>query len=309
MKRLAFCFILAGLLNGCESAEPITSLPVGEFAPDPDTVTIVINNYNAQTGNKFQNLFVSNDSVIAAQGSLHLSTARDGFYDTLKQSLNPIYGFSVTVPETLQNFADLMLYYDGINLGQQNQLACGQTLSTTNDAIIYNDDRLGGNPPEFLGLRDCDKVYMGMNPNSFDYNQDGIPDYVEMKCGMSPINKNIALTSTAGDGVSDIDKCKKHIPIDENAFTQPNQVFAYQYSIQVNSDGSQNFTTSNIPILNSGEENLITFTITETDAKSGLPVQIFTAFAVLPAGSTGKTLSFNYWGTPGNFWNQKVSPQ
>jgi hypothetical protein len=308
MRNLLVVLIFS--LCACNKSESLSPLELGLFAPNPDLVTVKIKAYLPQSGKAFQNLFVSNDSVRVAQGQLWYSTSRDGFYDSVKSTLNSTFGFTITGPETvLSGFADLLLFDAGINLSQQGFLQCSSTLmlSSSNDAFVYNDDRLAGNPAVFLGLRDCDKVYMGLNPNLYDFNSDGIPDYLEMKCGMSPINKGIADVSTAGDGMLDIDKCKRHIPIDEDANLQPNQIFAYQYGFQLNNDGSTDFTIANIPILNGGAENLLTFTVTETDNKNG-PAQIYTAYALLKSGYAGKTLQFQYWATaPANFYNQEVA--
>src|SRR5262249_12340296 len=126
------------------------------------------------------------------------------------------------------------------------------------------------------------------------------------QCGINPLSPGAAFVSTAGDGVANIDKCKAHIPTDENAFTQPNQAFSYKYKVQVNDDGSSDFTISNIPILNGGEGNFIAFYVTETDSQNGAP-GVYTAFTVLKNGYANKTLEFPYWATSSsNFFNQEI---
>jgi hypothetical protein len=296
-------------LCGCNPSESLSNLSQGEFAVTPDTVTIKIKGYRPQTGKIFQNLFVSNYSVKVKQGQLYYSTSRDSMADVVKKSLVSTYGFNTTGPETVvTGFADLVLFQAGINLGEQSMIFCASNLltSSSNDALIYNDSRLSGNPVAFLGLRDCDKVYMGMNPQKFDFNGNGIPDYIEMQCGMNPLSTSDAFVSTAGDGVANIDKCKRHVPIDEYYYTQPNQAFAYQYNVQVNQDGSSDFTVMNIPILNGGADNFISFYVTETDSQNGAP-GLYTAFSILKPGYTGKTLEFPYWATaPSNFFNQEI---
>ena len=110
----------------------------------------------------------------------------------------------------------------------------------------------------------------------------------------------------AGDGVEDIDKCKRHIPIDENYYTQPNQLFAYQYNTVVNPDNSMDFTVSNIPILNGGTENFFAFYVTEINPSTN-EESVYTAYAVLKSGYASKTLQFAYWATSApNFYNQEI---
>lgn len=302
--------LMALICAGCgQKTESLQQLGLGEFAAPPDVVTIKILGYKPQVGKAYQNLFVSNFSVKAQKGTLTLSTARDGMPDALKQSLNAKYGFTIDSAESsAPGFADLMLFDAGLTLAQQSLLFCSsnQQISSSNDAVVYNDDRQAGNPVRFLGLRDCDKVYMGLNPQAFNFSGDGIPDYLKMRCGLNPLSKTDAFISTAGDGVLNIDKCKRNIPIDESAYTQPNQLFSYQYNTIVNQDGSRDFTISNIPVLNTGDENFIAFYLTEIDLSNNAPA-LYTAFAILKAGYAGKTLQINYWATDASkFFNQEI---
>lgn len=292
-------------LAACSKNESLSPLAQGQFALAPQYVTVKIQGYKPQSGNTFQNLFVSNFSVTAKGGQLYYSSARD-MSDSLKQSLANDYGFTLSSPESsVLGFADLLLYQAGVKLSQQTLMTCSSSLqsNTSADGFFYNDDRAGG-ATTFLGLRDCDKVYMGLNPNKFNYNGNGIPDYLQMRCGLNPLNKNQAFVSTAGDGVANIDKCKRHIPIDENAYTQPNQLFAYNYNNQLNSDGTTTFTVSNIPVMNNGAENFIAFYVTETN--SALNTQsVYTAYAVLKDGYAGKTLLINYWALSSATYNNQ----
>lgn len=297
-------------LGGCQqNHEDLASLDLSSMASAPQTMKVLIENYRPQPGHVFQNIFVSNFSVKAAHSQLQWSTSRDGLSDELKTSTAPVFGFSVTSPEsTVPGFADLVIYNSGINLSQQNLLYCAssQMGSSSNDVIIYNDTRYPGAPEVHLGLRDCVKSYIGLNPNRFDFNENGIPDYLELRCGLNPQNKTQAFLSTAGDGVANIDKCKMNIPIDESADSQANRLFAYQYSQNALPDGSMSFEIGNIPVLKSGEDNLLVFYITETNLTTR-ESNLYTAYAVLKAGYAGKTLQFDYWATsPAAFVNQQI---
>ncbi len=299
------------MVGGCggQTTDALQPLDQNSFAAPPQTMIIKIQNYQPQPGKTFQNLFVANSSVVVKKGQLRLSQSRDGMADILKQSLVPTYGFAIDSAESaVKGFGDQLLFKLGITISQQNLLYCSglQMVSSSNDAFIYNDDRAAGSPPQFLGLRDCEKNHIGLNVKSFDFDNDGIPDYLEMMCGLNPMNKSDAFLSTAADGVANIDKCKRHIPIDEDANSQPNHLFAYQYSTILNMDGSSEFTVKNISILDEGKENFISIYITETDASGGAPV-LATAFAILKAGYAGKTLNVAYWGSdPYKLNNQQV---
>lgn len=296
------------LFIGCSQVEPLKPLDTNSLAIPPQTMSVIIKGYRPQAGKVFQNLFVSNFSVKVAQGALSLSTSRDGMSDTFKTSLTSDYGFNINSPESVvPGFADLLLFNIGVTTPAQSLMYCGsnQMLSSSNDVLIYNDSRLGGTQ-EFLGLRDCEKVYMGLNPNLFNFAGDGIPDYLKLRCGLNPLNKNDAYLSTAGDGIANIDKCKRNIPIDENGYTEANQLFAYQYNIQANPDGTTDFVVNNIPILNGGDQNFLAFYVTETDL-SNKPAAIYTAFSVIKNGYANKTLQFDYWAKdPSNSTNQEI---
>jgi hypothetical protein len=300
VKLILLFAITALVATGCggnTNGSVLQPLAEGLFAAPPDTVTVVIKGYRPQTGNAFQNNFVSNYSVKVQNGQLYLSSSRDSLSDVVKQSLASQYGFSTSSAESVvTGFADLVLYDLGITTSQQSVMHCSSNLmlSSSNDALIYNDDRVSGSPAQFLGLRDCEKLYLGLNPSLFDTAGNGIPDYLKMHCGLNPSDKNEAYISTSGDGVANIDKCKSNIPLDENAMTQPNQLFAYHYSTQLNTDGSMDLTVSNIPILNGGAENFIALYITETSQSTSAP-SLYTAYAVLKNGYAGKTLDIPYW--------------
>ncbi|OFZ14654.1 MAG: hypothetical protein A2Z20_03715 [Bdellovibrionales bacterium RBG_16_40_8] len=301
---IIFCF-------GCAKHQnELLPLELGSFAVKPKTITIRIKNYNPRPGQEFQNLFVSNYSVIAELGSLQLSSARDGLSDFTKNQKYITNGFATFSAESvLPGIADIFLFYSGIVSSQYYTLYCSQSLmqNSSNDAFVYDDtSRPNGYSNEFLGLRDCVKYYMGLNPALFDYDNDGIPDYLEVRAGLNPANKYDAYLSTAGDGVLNIDKVKRNIPIDENAYTQPNQIFSYKYETQVNIDNSRDFIISNIPVLNNGIENFISFNLTEYDI-SDTSTSIYTAFMIIKNVTTSAPLEIGYWATdPTKYYNQQI---
>lgn len=299
-------------LSGCNDSN-LQSLGQAQFAQPPQTMSIAIMNYAPQPGNAFKDLFVSNFSVKAAQGQLLLSTSRDGLPDTLKQQLNPVFGF-VPGPGAYSvnpGFSDLLLDLLGVTATQESQLVCSTNLqqSSSNDAFIFPDIRVPGSPMAFIGLRDCEKDYLGLNPQKFDNNGNGIPDYLKIRCSLNPRDAHDYAIDGAADGVSNYDKCKEHIPIDESSTSQPNTLFAYHYKYDVFPNGTRNLYVSNIPILNGGQDNFIAFYLTEMNL-STKAVSLYTAFTILGGGSNGLNLKFNYWATsPANFFNQEVVQQ
>jgi hypothetical protein len=303
--------------NACtqKATNTLTALQQQQIAPAPQTVTIQLSGYKPAAGRSFQNIFVNNFSVKAAQGKLSYSTARDGMPDSLKQAHVSDYNFSISGPESaIPYFSDLMLYLAGITTTSQNLLYCpqaagstpSQTINTSNDGFTYTDSRITPPSTEFLGLRDCDKLYIGLkNVASFDNDGDGIPDYLEIRNGLNPANPGDALLSITGDGVSNLEKVKRGIPVDENADSQPNKLFASSYNIVVQADATRTFTVSNLPIMNGGQDNFIAFNLIELNNVTQVPY-LYTAFYILPANSTGLTYKFLFWGSPSGSGNQNV---
>jgi len=287
-----------------------TLVPLGPsvLTSPPQTVALQIQNYKPQTGNTFQNVFVSNFSVVAKGGNISYSTARDGLTDVIKQQQAINYGFNVSSPESvISGFSDLVLFISGVTAALQTNVVCpsGLMADTANDGFSFNDNRIGG-LLTFLGLRDCDKTYLGINLKTYDSNNNGIPDYLELRCGMNPLSPSQAFISSAGDGIKNIDKCRMNLPIVENGNSPSSQLLAYQYSNTINSNGSLNLNIKNIPILNGGQDNFIAVYITELNSTTSVP-SLYSAFLILPNGKAGTLLQFNYWTTSAaNALNQQI---
>ncbi len=307
LSSLALAFGAVSATGCTGKMAPLVDLKESSLALPAPTVSVVIKNYSPQSGQTYQNLFASNFSVTVNNGKLEYSSARDGLSDTLKSSLQSKFGFTVDSPESaIPGFQDLVLFRSGVDTTQRLQLRCAATQmgSASGDLFTYQDSRTSA--PAALGLRDCDKSYMGLKPGLFDNNGNGIPDYLELRCGMNPANKIQGSISTAADGMTNLEKCRRHIPISESATTQPNQLFAYQYSTSANPDGTMNLKVSNIPVLNDGQDNFIAFYVVEANATTKIS-KLYTAFMILKSGMGGQTLEAPYWATsPIKFTNQQI---
>ncbi len=301
MKSLKFAsaaLLITAFSGACTQKPTLKPLEQAQFAQEPEKITIELRDYRETTGRRFKHLFVSNFSVKASRGQLDYSSSRDGMTDTLKRQLEPVYGFVAGNPDwNGDSYGDLLMYLSGITAIHQNSLYCGpnQRTSASNDAIIYPDRRYAGSPMVTLGLRDCEKVFLQLNPVTFDYDRDGIPDYLEIRAGLNPKNPADADLGIAGDSLTNIEKVKANIPTDENAVSQANSVFAYKYSTNFNISGDRDFTISNIPILNGGRDNMIVIFLTETDV-AGAEDFLFSAYTVLRQGAGGQTFRITFWG-------------
>ena len=296
----AFILLQFGWINfsGCNNTTQnnLQPLNIGSAVPPPQAMTLVISNYAPTPGNLFKNIFVSNFSIKVGKGQALPVASRDGLPDSLKTSLNATYGFVPTGGpySTGFPFSDLFFYLAGINSTQQNFLNCpgNQMNSSSSDAFVYLDDRT--NTTQFIGLRDCEKLYSGLSPSLFDNSGSGVPDYLKLRCGLNPQNKFDTALSAAADSVSSLDKCKENIPIDESASTPFNSMYAYDYNTTTNSNGSKTFTISNLVLLNAGVENFIAIYLVETNIVSHASV-LYTAFLIPKSALAGQTFNIPYW--------------
>ena len=309
IKLLCATLIAALSTTACTMQPTLNRLVAAQVANPPETISVKISGYVTPPGRVFKNLFVSNYSVKAAKGQLTYSTARDGLGDDVKTALTADYGFSISsVDSSSAGFGDLLTYLAGVKLPAQKLLYCGptQATNTSNDGISYMDARYPGSPPAFLGLRDCAKLFLGLDPNKFDYDGDGIPDYLELRCGLNPKNPNDVNLAIAGDPMTNLEKCKSHIPADESSLSQPNKLFAYNYHTDTHLDATKDFTVSNIPVLNGGVDNLIVFYITEVDQQSNRQY-FYSAYLLMKSGFVGRTAQIKYWGlNPVTAQNQEL---
>lgn len=314
MKKLPL--LLLALLSGCvfqkDLKRTLVDLEKGEMAEKPVLITIKMSRYRPESGHQLKNIFVSNFSVNVKRGKQEESSSRDGLTDEVKAKANAEYGISAGSPHSANPlFSDLMLFLSGIRYPQQSFLYCPAALanSQSEDMIKYMDDRTNPAQLASLGLRDCEKSYLGLKPDQFDYDHDSIPDYLELRCGLNPRNPNDAALSPTGDGVSHLEKCKRHIPLDESADSDANKMYAYQYDIKNQTDGSKIIKISNVPVLKNNGQNLIAFYVIESDVATS-KTYLYTAYSLVTpkAGYTGE-YEFDYWVVPGDAnsrFNQQV---
>ena len=313
---LIYVLLIFGAFGQClgcaSSVDPLQALSQEVHAPPPDTVTLNLTHYQPQAGQAFTYLFVNNYSVKASMGQITYSDSRDSLSDALKSSLGSQYGFIVGQVRSNTAFMDLTLWLSGITLDQQASLPrSGVGVSCTGkDAITYTDQRQTTSPQVLLGLSDEEKQFLDLNYESFDTDGDGIPDSLEVRCGLNPLSNQDAPLDLASDGYSSLQKCQMGIPIDESYAT--NQQLAYVYTTTAVPGAGRTLSVSNIPVLYTGRENFIAMFIvetqltTQTNSASGAPTTIlYTAFAILSAGQAGQVLEAPYWNLSGSTPNDQ----
>lgn len=316
MKKTPLLFFL--LLSGCvfqveKQKGTLQELQKGEAPDVPTVITLKLKKYRPESGRQFKEIFVSNFASMVHRGKAEDSYSRDSLSDEVKNKATGEYNMNAGSPNSANSyFSDLMLFLSGIKYTQQSYLHCANSLnaSRSNDIIQYMDDRVTPAQLTYLGLRDCEKSYMGLRPDTFDYDKDTIPDYLELRCRLNPRNPNDAALSPTGDGVSQLEKCKRHIPVDESANSDSNKLWGYKYEIRNEKDGTKTITISNVPVLKDNKQNLIAFYIIEGDNLTAR-TYLYTAYSLLtPKVGQSGDYEFDYWVVPGDtntYFNQVVS--
>jgi hypothetical protein len=309
LLRQSMILLVGVLVLGCTKAK-LAPLAEVQIIKPFDAISLEIGNYKVIPGREFRHLFVSNFSVKVTQGGLEYSTARDGLHDKLKTSLEAEYGFTTDFADwNGDGFSDLLMFLSGITVANQSTLFCGpqQRLSSSNDSFVYMDNRQPGAANQLIGLRDCEKVFLQLNPAQFDFDKDGIPDYLEVRNGLNPKNASDANANISADGLSNIEKVKRNIPIDLTDKLEKNQTYAYDYKTEIDSSGTRTFNIKNIPVLRGGIENFLAFYLIETDAATQQDY-LYTAYMIIDRASAEGHFKFPFWASDpsANKTNQEI---
>lgn len=271
--------MLIGLTAAC-SGPSITPLVSQASSSSQSAVTININDYCPQAGNRFTDVFALNRTAQVLDSALAVDFDGDGVPNILDS--NPTLGINPYLADSNHDgYSDLIVYLLGISLASQGSLPeCTQTGRQDDD----ND-----------GLDNCEEALLGTSSGNADTDGDGIPDYLELRYGLDPLDPRDASLNPSGDGISNYEKVKMNIPIHEYA-TSAIMAFAYQYSVSQTGSVSSpcyNFSISNVPLAQIPNGNQIVFYMLEqanapssdaTPVTFSYPAQITIASAT-PSGS------------------------
>jgi hypothetical protein len=275
--------LLIAVVAAC-SGPPLTPLLSDESLTNQSAITININGYCPQPGNRFTDIFALNRTAQVLDGSLTVDFDGDGVPNILDS--NSVLGINPYLADSNNDgYSDLIVYLLGIPLSTQGALPeCDQTGRQDDD----ND-----------GLDNCEEALLGTSSGNADTDGDGIPDYLEVRYSLDPLDAMDAKLNPSGDGISNYQKVKMNIPIHEYA-TSAIMAFAYQYSIsQVGSGPSScyNFSISNVPLAQIPNGNQFVFYVLEqatVPATAAVPTTISTAAQVSVASTTPGGSQLNY---------------
>lgn len=263
-KFSPFIFILLIALGpiffSCEKSEKAQSeARKTELAPlenklllNEKTINIKIKNFCYDEKFKRSDFFVRNLNTKVEKGVLLPDTDGDGIPND-RDDLELLNILPTLSDTNSDGYGDLLVYRLGYTTDEQNHLA---------NCLSPGDDR------DYDGLNDCEEKSIRTDYLNFDTDKDGIPDSIELRMGLDPINgPGEADLDLDGDGLTNIEEMRANTPFDESNKGYIN-LFAIKYDSSKTEDVQSNcfdYTISNIPITESVNTNIINLYVIEQE--------------------------------------------
>lgn len=203
-----------------------------------------------QESNGMADIFVTNLNAFPDANGYEVDTDGDGLSDAEEFAIGTCSGITGQCPNPVDtdgdhysDFVEYMLEKSGFNPLDPNLPS--QKFSS------YEDQ-------DHDGLVDADEAAIGSDPRLFDTDGDRMPDLLEVKNGLNPLDPTDAYQDPDHDGIYNIDEVRQHTnPHVFNAQNDPNK---YSYDVQAaNSlpDGQlcYNITVKNIRLVTTGLGN------------------------------------------------------
>ncbi len=222
-----------------------------EVIPDYRKINISIKDYCIKNEKEYVDLYASNYSAKLDQDKLLVDFDRDGLPNSYDS--DETYAISPLKYDTNKDgYRDLLVYLSGIDIKNQEYLKVCDDFEQDTDKD---------------GLSDCEENnFIRSNPNSFDTDEDSIPDELEIIYGLNPNDGNDAYQDLDDDGIINSEEIRLHTPIDISNNKNLKKL-EYQYHITLSklkpSSRCYNIDIDNISIVDVKNGNLIKINIIE----------------------------------------------
>lgn len=240
-----------------------------------DTLTIKVHNYCPANGFSLREIFFQNLSASRESYNFQIDTDRDGLSDLFELNNVNALRFNISPYSADTNgdgYNDLVIIRAGIaetaQAGLASCLNSGQ--DTDNDSIT-----------------DCEEKIIGTDYLNSDSDFDGIPDGLEVRYGLNPLDPLDASTDFDGDGATALAEIKRGTPwqtTDEQ--TIRSQAIAYAVMPAENKNPScYDLSVTNVPIMETTNGNLMRFYVNEFKQIQGQEEvdKIMTATILMPS--------------------------
>jgi hypothetical protein len=247
--------------TGC-SGEELVPLDRAEAAPEFETLSITITDYRPALNHHLSDFFALNLTTRVKQGELWRDLDKDGVPDS--EDFDEVLELHYAQPDSNRDgYRDLLIYLSGIDRASQANLK---------ECLDVNQDT------DLDGLTDCEENnLLHTNPDYFDTDDDGVPDFLEVYYAMNPNDPMDAVQDIDGDGLSNVDEAHLNTPIDENN-GEFIHLYEYEYDVELLIEGrpvdynlggytdyagggdvTYKLQVNNIPVLDTPEGNVVRF--------------------------------------------------
>lgn len=222
-----------------------------------DTLSLKIINYCPSDSYSFKEVFFTNLSAVRDQFNLMVDSDRDGLSDETEIATTQAFNVSHLNSDTNgDGYRDLAMVRAGIDIDAQRGLGVCSTpgQDTDRDELI-----------------DCEEYLLRTDPLNPDTDFDGIPDGLEVRGAINPLDAVDAFSDFDQDGLSVLQEVKRNTPW-QNTNNRDVIAQAFQYSSQLATNGNVNcfdIIVNNVPIIESYNGNLAKFYFLENKVVQG----------------------------------------
>lgn len=276
---LRFIPLILGLslISGCKD-ESLVRLEDNQLVIETYTLNVTIQNYCAREGFYFLDIYALNFSYEIRDGALAPDFDRDGLPNT--EDKDPDLGLSMHYPDSNgDGYSDLLIALAGFDRESQARLP------DCIDLVVDTD---------LDGLTDCEENNIThSDPQNWDSDNDTIPDYLEIRFGMNPLDAADRELNPSGDGISNIVKIKTQLPIHE-VTSDATSRYRIAYNSEPLSPDCQNIRITNIPLADVSNGNIIKIFIFEKDAQAKGSMRTMTYVRSKVLGTSTQDLVIEY---------------
>lgn len=234
MLRSATVVVVLVVGTGC------TDVGVKSVLAEPRYIDVRVELYCPRAGYQPSSLFVLNYSLwLGDDGSIGKDFDRDGLSDEFESLADNAERYNVDPAneDTLEDgYGDLVVASLGMEVEDQTELSKCTSVYQDSD----RDD-----------LDDCEEALVGTGEYEPDSDGDGIPDGVEVRYGLNPLDIEDARLDTDQDGLANADEIRRNTPLYRHNGTDfDHRSISYDVVDIVRNDGAecQRIDITNVPI-------------------------------------------------------------
>jgi hypothetical protein len=253
----------------CDRHEPLQLLEqdIPIEVPRINTFGVRLEKVCPKPGSRFSDAFFQNESMYIKEQKFLADWDRDGIPNV--DDARRDFGFSFKEADSNgDGYSDLAVWVRGLNLEDQTGLKVCENFSQDTDLD---------------GLTDCEEnSIFKTNAQAFDTDGDGVPDGLEVRFGLNPLDSLDVFQDNDGDGITNSDEIRVGTPINES---NTKAVEPYLIKVDIGKEKLKNedeclwIQATNIPQMAVSNGNLVRAYVIEIDAEGKSQLRRMTVVA------------------------------